>query len=282
MTHRELVEAAEGLADDWAHIGEGTSLLAARVDEATSQVVVEVDGEFPSSLRDQLRASLSVPVEVQMGVRTSDAHCVSRSHCDAPTRAGIRLWKGVVDAVHECGLGAHIRVGSNERFVTSGHCGYTGSNNWLHKDMPGSDVLGAETGTKLYVNGGQDIMMVELDNDAQSSDDIYGCCLDIVGMGSPIQFEVLCTSRAQQQDVACGTVTNTWMQYISDTPDPDWVAWGADLTITAIDGDSGSPIWRDVNDVPLQVRAIGVLAAEFGEFARLNTSLDDWGATVVY
>lgn len=221
-------------------------------------------------------------VDVQVGQASRDTHCTTRDHCHGPTWAGIRLYKGAIDSQHECALGFHIRIGVDERFVTSGHCGFAGADNWLHPGIAGNHVLGAETGQTLYQNNGQDIMVVQLDVDAEASDNVFGCCGDIVApYGTPIQGETLCALLAETNAIKCGSVTNTWLSWISDTPNPDIVVKGGDLTITTIDGDSGSPVYRRLQDPNgNQVRAIGVNAAEFGQFARLDTSLDDWGARI--
>jgi hypothetical protein len=282
FTERELITAAEAFVAKWPDVGLGTSLLSVGLDEIGNRIVVTVEGAIPPTLGDRLVASFQIPVDVQAGERGSDVHCTTRDHCHGPTWAGIRIWKDVIDSVHECALGAHIRIGLDERFVTSGHCGYdAGNDNWLHPGIAGNHILGAETGQTLYVNNGQDIMVVQLNNDAESSDNIFPCCSDITGMGAPILNETLCVSLAQQATTLCRTVANTWVSWTSDTANPDITVWGGRLLLVAINGDSGSPVYRVTDDPPLQARAIGVLAHEMGYFARLDQSLDNWGAVVV-
>ncbi|HKZ26243.1 MAG TPA: hypothetical protein VJ398_10680 [Acidimicrobiia bacterium] len=171
-------------------------------------------------------------------------------------------------------MGYHIVIGTNEHFTTAGHCGFGGDFDWFNR------VLGeiGNDGLSLYGDDGQDIMYVSM-NDAQRSQYIYACCLDILGYVFPIQGETLCASLGRTNNIRCGVVQSTWVKYKSDTPNPDIFVWGGDLGISAANGDSGSPIYR-LNDSN-QARAIGLITTEFGEFARLDTSLDNWNANVV-
>lgn len=240
--------------------------------------VLLADLEDALARSEQLEEELGVPVTVEAAELDHDTACTTRDNCSGPMRAGIWIYKGQVDSVAECTMAFHIVIGTDEHFTTAGHCGYSGSNSWLTRPL---GVIGSEpaggAGT-LYRDGGQDIMYVTM-ADAQASQYIYACCTDILGYAFPIQNETVCASLGKTNAIRCGTVTSTWLSYLSDTPNPDIHVWGGDTSITTIDGDSGSPVYR-LNDRN-QATAIGVNTTEFGQFARLDTSLDNWGANVV-
>lgn len=114
--------------------------------------------------------------------------------------------------------------------------------------------------------------------DAQASDDIYGGSSDITGYGTPVLNEAVCTSKGTSNKVDCGTVSVLWMNWVSNVA--GFTVWGGDTSGIAniIGGDSGSPLYRNVG---VSAVALGVINTAGGLFARLDTSLDDWAASVV-
>jgi hypothetical protein len=265
----------------WDSLGVLARLQTVGLDTSHNRLKLEVapaNLEEARRLSSQLEAELHVSVAIESAQLDHDTACTTRDNCYSPMRAGIWIYKGQVDSVPECTMAFHIVIGTNELFTTAGHCGYTGSDGWYTRPLGniGWEPPGG-VGT-LYADGGQDIMWVSM-ADSQASQYIYGCCTDILGYGYPIQNETVCDSLGWTNAIRCGTATSTWLSYLSDTPNPDIHVWGGDTSISTIDGDSGSPVYR-LNDSN-QATAIGVNTTEFGQFARLDTSLDNWGANVV-
>jgi hypothetical protein len=74
-------------------------------------------------------------------------------------KGGIVIRKGSTGG-DRCTMGFHVVAGSDVQFVTAGHCGYSGSNNWYHQSY---GYVGSEQAT-LYGNNGIDIMKDALPN----------------------------------------------------------------------------------------------------------------------
>lgn len=115
--------------------------------------------------------------------------------------------------------------------------------------------------------------------DVQAPDDVYNDGNDIIGMGTPTTGETLCASLGRSATVKCGTVQDDWRSWTSETA--GFTVWGGDMSYTTIKGDSGSPVYRRLpGGGGEQRRAIGANDHENGYFARLDMSLDDFGAVV--
>lgn len=278
VAHSEasLMEALTGARAAWDRIAPAVTLVRVGLDTMNNQLLATVRLTDVSEARAaamELTRELGVPVAVAAGEEDQDVDCTSRNHCHDPYKAGINIYKGVVDSVPECTMGFHIRIGTDEQFVTAGHCGYSGSNEWYE---PVLGRIGIEQAT-LYVQNGQDIMRLSM-FDVQASDDIYAASSDITGSGTPVLNETVCASKGTSNEVDCGTVSVLWMSWTSSTA--GYTVWGGDTSGIAniIGGDSGSPIYRNVGSGAI---AIGVINTAGGLFARLDTSLDDWAASVV-
>lgn len=180
-------------------------------------------------------------------------------------------------------MGWHIHVGTDEQFLTAGHCGYAGSNSWYHtgfQAVNGTGFVGNETGT-LYANGGKDVMRVAI-LDSQASNRIYSQLHTGMGSGSlPIVGEAVCASMATSNSIDCGTVSDDWLSWISETA--GYTVWGGDTSsIFPIDGDSGSPLYKRVivgDDTTIYPK--GIIDHENGYFARVTDALSAFGATIV-
>lgn len=276
----ELMSAVAVAQPAWDQIGSNVAPLGFGVDTRNNGLFVEVVQEDLAAAEvaaASLSNTLGVPVATRVGVPGHDTHCTtSRDHCDSPMKAGINIYRGANYTTWYCTIGFHISIGTDEQFVTAGHCGYYTPNTWFHPAF--SDAIGSEQGT-LYVNCGQDIMRVSM-FDVQVSDDVYNDGNDIVGMGTPTTGETLCASLgAGSATIKCASVQDDWRSWTSDIA--GFTVWGGDMGYTTVGGDSGSPVYRRL---PLgggeQRRAIGANDHEFGYFARLDMSLDDFGAVV--
>lgn len=175
-------------------------------------------------------------------------------------------------------MGFHIRVGSDEQFLTAGHCGYSGSNSWYHT---GYGLVGSEIAT-LYSSGGKDVMRVGLP-DAQASNLIYGTShTGTLGSGAlPVVNETVCASEGNNNAIDCGTVSDDWTSWTSTTA--NYVVYGGDTDgIYPIGGDSGSPLFtrRTVGD-DIVIQPKGIVDTSAGMFARVVDALSAWNAAIV-
>lgn len=275
-TEASLMDAVSRARDAWERVAPAIGLVSVGIDTMNNRLLVAVRSadlvEAQTAAAD-LETELAVPVALTAGEEDQDVDCTSRNHCHDPYKTGINTYKGAVDSVPECTMGFHIRIGTDEQFVTAGHCGWGGSDEWFE---PVLGRIGIELAT-LYAQNGQDIMRLSM-FDAQASDDIYGGSSDITGSGTPVLNETVCASKGWSNEVDCGTVSVLWMSWTSSTA--GFTVWGGDTSGIAniIGGDSGSPLYLNVGSSAV---ALGVINTAGGLFARLDTSLDDWAASVV-
>lgn len=222
---------------------------------------------------DLLEERLGTPVTFEAAIPEPDL--CTRDNCDSPMRAGIRIYKGANYSSYSCTMGFHIRVGTDEQFLTSGHCGYTGSNNWYHPGY-GTGFVGHELAT-LYGPGGKDAMRVQIP-DTQASDRVYHPALrEVASARLPLLNETICGSLGRTDVVDCGTVFKTWVSWTSSTC--LCTVWGGDYKdIASQSGDSGSPMYAV--HTSSAVVAIGILANST-KFARVSDALSAWNAVVI-
>lgn len=195
-----------------------------------------------------------------------EAACTTRENCSSPMKAGIVIRKGSTTGTR-CTMGFNVQVGSDEQFLTSGHCGWDGSNNWYHA---GFGLIGAETATQ-YVNNGREAMRVQM-SDAQDSNLVYNLFNPVTSARNPIQGESMCASLGVSNSHSCGivevSVTSWFATNCSCTMN------GADASIVQIVGDSGSPYFSS------QAVGIGIGSTSDGKFARLGDVLTAWGISI--
>lgn len=274
VTHTEaqLRQALTRAWEAWGLVAPEVPLLGAGLDIIQNRVLFEVE---PSGL-DQAEGALAALeglLEVPVGVAARskddslDVNCTGRDHCFTPTKAGVRIYKGAIDSVAECTMAFHVVCNDGDvEFVTAGHCGYGGSNNWYIKDGTADGLfMGAEQKT-LYAAGGQDIMRVNLPVD-QKSHQIYGDSRVYGGSGAcPIVGQAACASRGTTDVIDCGTVRTTWTSWVSNTA--NITVWGGDMNDVASNpGDSGSPIFDRLTSTLWGT--VGVLNTSGGLFAVL-------------
>ncbi len=185
-------------------------------------------------------------------------------------RAGIRIYQGANPPNEQggCTMAFHIVDSGDEQFLTAGHCGFGGSNNWFHPGY-GAVKVGSELGT-LYAANGHDAMRVQM-SDAQDSNRIYLDTQLVTTSRNPIQGEGVCASLGFDGSFDCGTVVDSVDTWIGEAC--GCVINGADSDgITIIPGDSGSPM---VNNVSVgNFAAIGIVNLADGHFARMQTVLN--------
>jgi len=274
-----LRSAAAKAWDVWSQLATNIELQAVGVDVAGNRLRLRVAAaDLPSAAAVAAEAArqLSVSIEVRLAEDGSEEACTSRDNCTSPMKAGIRIRQGSQYSTALCTMNFHIRIGSNEQFLTAGHCGYSGSNDWYHIGY-GANKVGSELAT-LYQQNGQDAMRVEMP-DAQAADDIYSITSNIVGWRDPVQGEAICASLGNSNSIDCGTVSEDFHSWIGDSC--GCTIWGANHdNISTIGGDSGSPISVGPG-APYPATGVGIHNRSNGDFARLDDVLDAFGAELV-
>lgn len=171
-------------------------------------------------------------------------------------------------------MGFHIRIGSDEQFVTAGHCGYGPRTS---SSMTGFGTIGAEAGTRFEPYG-DDVMKVQM-ADSQASEWICGSTALVCGYRSPIYGEAICTSLGYSKKVDCGTVSDDFKGYHMDGAWGTYYVYGGDAQgLVIIGGDSGSPVYVRVGS---QAIATGVVSTLGHEFGLMHETLPGWGAVEV-
>ncbi len=307
----EVVTAAHSLSsltsafDDadrsWAAVTPAIRSLGFAIDERRNTLQVKVReanaSEAGSSLQ-RFADLLGVDAELVVAEQGTDLVCTARNNCYSPLRAGGRIHKDSPGGGYNCAMGFHITLPEppTVQFLTAGHCGHYGSDEWHHNgtycDLFGK--IGNERAS-LYSNNGSDIMRVALRNaSTQASEYVYGRgTSSLGGPVLPVQGERLCMSMARSDTVECGEVATATDSWYSETG--GYMVTGASLDTynnsTSIGGDSGSPIFREVflQEHGWALTAVGILDHErytvcpcYGGhdiyFAKVKSALDTWGA----
>jgi hypothetical protein len=243
--------------------------MSAWVDLPGGGVVVEVsaaDLKAAQKATAALTAALGAPVTVQAAPANAvDTTCTDRDHCTAPSKAGIRLYKGAIDNHNECTLGFMIITNTGDgQFVTSGHCGYTGSNSWLHPGVSGSHVLATEQAT-AYHNNGYDVMRVSL-ADTNLGDHICDETRPVSVEGYGYVGLAVYDSRGYTDSLDGGTVKSDYVRWLSDTAGY-YVYGGSTTGISQVGGDSGSPLYERYTST--MGAAIGIVDTSNGNFTQV-------------
>ena len=188
--------------------------------------------------------------------------------------AGARIAQSGVGG---CTMGFHITIGTDDQFVTAGHCGYGGGTTFT---MSGYGTIGSEAGT-LMEPSGDDIMKAQM-GDIQASDWIWGeGSRRVGGYRAPVYGEAICTSLGYSQHgspigIDCGTVSDDFKGYNLNGVWGSYYVFGGDAQGLSIQGgDSGSPVYVRLGT---QAIAIGVVSTTGQEFALLSETLPIWGA----
>jgi hypothetical protein len=278
VTHRyeELVAAADSAGTLVSTLAGGVSVYAVAVDEIQNAVRVEVDPKDLDVSRtavNRASALLGVPIYVVQGEPTVEQQCTSRTNCAWPLKAGILIRRGAPTGPI-CTMAFHIRVGTDEQFVTAGHCDTSGTSSWYHA---GYGWIGTRTATQFY-QWGRDAMRVQMP-DSQASDDIYGDSPNIVGAGNPVTGMAICASFGYSNVIDCGTVSNAWIHWVGSC---GCDVYGADAAyIFGQLGDSGSPLYVIGGGSSEPATAYGVWNTSAGGFARMGDILAAWSGTTI-
>jgi hypothetical protein len=279
VTEARLVAALKKTETVWDEVYPDVTLFTAAVDLPNAELYFEVSPDnlmTAQSRAGSLATALLAPVSIRAGPPPMDTTC-TRDDCVNPMRAGIRIYKGAIDSVPECTMSFHIQLLSNFdiQFLTAGHCGYSGSNTWLHPGLSGNHVIGTEQAT-LYANNGYDAMRVSM-ADAQASTKIVGESRVINGESYPSVGQAVCDSRGNQDVIDCGTVTSTSARWLSNTANY-YVYGGLTDGISQIGGDSGSPLYERFTSTT--VFADGIVTTSGGNFTIMYDATNGFHANV--
>ena len=279
FTQELLVDEMERL---WSVVGPDEAqeiVISVSVDVATNGLVAVLNSDPSLSIRASSTAAAladaaRVPIAIAFGSPERDANCASRSDCDSPMRAGIRVNKGSRYNSYGCTMGFNARTGTgNEVFMTSGHCGTSGSNSWYH---PGYGYLGSEILNKH--SSGYDVMSVDMP-DSQASGKIYwntSTTRNVSGYYGNHQLYTgmsICMSGRVSGNL-CGTITSVYTSW-GGSP----TMYGGDASFIPYFGDSGGPVYRHVSSSTNM--AVGVVATTGGKFVRIADSLSKLGLTIM-
>lgn len=243
----------EGVAVD---VHDGVIALAASNAVAATELALQ-----------QLEDQLGVPVEFGLDNSGVEAVCNGPDNCHTPMRAGIRIRQGSTSG-SICTMAFHITKNGDEQFLTAGHCGYSGSNNWYHQSY---GLIGSEQAT-LYVPNGKDAMRVQMP-DSQASRLLYLSVRVIDSARNPILGEMACATLGNSNRIDCGYVSNINTAWTGDACGCTIV--GADVNdIAIIGGDSGSPI---VAGSGSSAPAIGIVNRTDGRFAKMQDVIASFG-----
>ncbi len=133
----------------------------------------------------------------------------------------MQIDKGFLGASYRCSMGFHIWVPDaspksdpNTQFLTAGHCGYAGSDDWHHDGVGTDDQIGWEKATLYDDSYARDIMRVSVKGSVagdEMSALIYGEPgeMYLTEASNPVQGEVLCMSLGRSNRIGCGEVAST-------------------------------------------------------------------------
>ncbi len=283
-TYEQLVDAAEDARPIWRKLT-AVPLVSVAVDEVGNGLKVGVapvhlaEADGPAQ---ELSARLGVSVSTVEAEPSVDAGCFFRHHCHTPFKSGIKIDNDFPNGEtwgFSCTLGFHVRLANgDEQALTAGHCGVDAVSDWWHPGTGLTEELAFAA--TMYPAVERDIMRLNIVNDAQASDHVYypNQVRRVTGARAPLTGEVVCASMARSDTIDCGVVADNWTDWESTVCGCQM--WGASVTgISAVPGDSGSPVYAPSNDKP--VEALGVLGQTNGNFAHVMSALNYWNASII-
>src|SRR5699024_5359405 len=95
------------------------------LDVRSYAVNIAVDGtDFAKAQRELagISAAIGVAVDLRAGLPAIPQACTDREHCTSPMKAGNVTRRGSTTG-GRCTMGFHVRIGTDEQFITAGHCG---------------------------------------------------------------------------------------------------------------------------------------------------------------
>ncbi len=282
VPYSELVRVAELIRSLSLEAFPQTDIHWVGVEVQNNRVRVEVDepriGEM-QSLLEREQGFGEVDVIVMAGSRGREDACF-RWDCVDPMRAGNQIRReDQAPGYMSCTMGFHVSAGSNEIFLTAGHCGHGGDFDW-HHPIAGSTAPIGNDGATWYVHNGVDAQRVTLP-DAQASNLVFGVSGSVTGSFNPGEGETHCWSRGYTGGPPdCGTITDSYGSWTGDAC--GCTVWGTRASgVLTNPGDSGSPITFGTN----AAWATGIHSKAFPSsglraFARVHQVVNHWNLTI--
>ncbi|HEY2916984.1 MAG TPA: hypothetical protein VGI98_07210 [Candidatus Limnocylindrales bacterium] len=285
ITQTDLETAVDRSGAAWAAVMADTPLISAGTDLPNMQVVLTVaaDNVGTATARQKLlQSAIGVPVAIREGTAPDDLSWTDRNHCSSPMKAGDLIHPYAPFAMQTCSTAFTVKSGSAYRFMTAGHCPYT--TDWYHQGYSGSNPVGSSVATDYPTMPnvvGVDSQLVSMPS-SQAGTGIYASSRVVGGSTWGSNGQAICTSLGFSNTIDCETISNSYTTWHSTTCNCT-VYGGQASSITAIEGDSGSPVWVNATD-PGYALALGVVAAGSGStlyYARVNNVLADLGVTLL-
>lgn len=284
-TYEELVTAADSALSLWPTIT-GHDAVGVSVSTQNNGLDVHVlweDLPAASEAVDEAEGILGVRVHALGSDPLRELTCSDRDHCTNPMKAGNLIRKGNVNG-SKCTMGFHVvRGGSNEQFLTAGHCGYPGLSQWYHQ---GYGYVGSSVANGLTISTSPkfDILRVEMP-DSQASPVIFGdnVYLAFSGWEWPMVGSVVWVSAGSSDRVVHNAVIDDYFTYTNASCGCTAKGFKTSQTSGGAPGDSGSPTY--VKDPPsLQAFAVGIGVegqAGYDIAARVGDAVQQWDLTIV-
>lgn len=279
-SEKDLETAAHAAEKAWSELGSNARLLGVTVDIPENNLVLRFsEGDLLGATKSvgAIQARLGVSVSTEVDQVAVDAACTTRANCYTPLKPGIHVHNDGMPTGNGniCTMGFHISIGTDEQFVTSGHCGLRDpENDWNHSVNYG--FVGNEIGN-LIGPGGYDIMRVGL-LDSQATTLIYDQAGTMTGWAAPSVGMAISVSLGWGSNMKkTGTVTAATTSWTSSVC--GCTVWGGDASWTTIGGDSGSPVYRVVGS---SLIAIGANSNVPGNFAKMVDAWTGWGTGGIF
>ena len=287
----DIAAALDKLVASWPTAAPNIALVEAGVDTIGNGLLVTVAASEVRVAEAAVRSiglPASIHVAVQAGSPAVDV-CSPARICSLPVKAGIVVENSYAGSGRTCTMAWHIALANGDKqWMTAGHCGraylpphVNPSTRWYHQ---GYGYLGDnQSNLEDLPSTKKDEMRIQMP-DALATPAIYGQGGSTIAAALPVVGEALCASKGISDAIQCGTVTTTWTSWTSTDCNPACTVYGAGMSgISAIPGDSGSPLYQVINQGGGQryIVPVGVLDTAGGLFARVSDALSYWGATIV-
>lgn len=286
----DRTELEKGVGAAWdvaARLIPDATTTSVSIDSTTNSVllrVLQADLDVALAQAAEIEREIGVGLTVSVGEIAEPSVCTSRENCYSPMKAGILIRRGSTTAPR-CTMGFHVQQGSDELYVTAGHCDEGAADYWYHKNFNQNDCgtgfavgcIGRRAGT-LLANNGSDVAMMQMADD-QDSSSVYANSTPASGWWWPIQNEGACSSLGMTGAWDCGTVSDDYYTYNLLGSSGQWYYQlvGADHNgIAGVKGDSGSPIVRQANTGT----AIGIASTTGGAFARFGDAANAFSISI--
>ncbi len=274
-TEQELIADLTQISLKWRQQLPDEPYSALGVDVEQGRLELEVEADRLAIAREFIsrNAAGAAPIDIKVGPMPEEqGPCTSRDNCTGEWEAGQIMRQNPSNA--RCGLGLQVRRGSDEQFLTAGHCADSPATSMYHSGYPYDTTLTIVA--NLYGVGSPfsvDAARVQMPNHKES-DEVYGFAYDVNWFRNAYANELACISRAAGNSISCEYVSHTYTTWFSGGCSC-YVAGSRADSYSSTSGDSGSIVMK------FGTTAIGIHNASGGRFARSGDWLTTWGLSFV-